>query len=410
MDIIVYGTGKYAHKFVEQYNNDCNILFWVDSNKAKAGKLFYDKEIYLPDAIDKYLTTPIVIAIKADNSVVQVYYELKIKGCNEIRRFVPGQGLVKIDISDGTISTYQKTKPVYWEETHEMLPYSLPYACTSQICNQSFFDMPFFAYWAKKFMPNFRDHIKQNPWIEKTEDTYRHPVIYHRKLWEWVYIAQALYERGLLAQGKKGLAFGVGEECTPDLFASFGCEILATDLGADQAMATGWIQDGQNAGGNVSKLNKYKFCSEKDFWDKVSYRDVDMNNIPDDIREYDYCWSACALEHLGGLQKGIDFIKNSLNTLKSGGIAIHTTEYNLSSNDDTIDAEGTCIYRRRDIEALIESLVAEGHYVYPLDWNLGNGVVDNFIDLPPYGKKDMHLRLLIAKYSCTSIGLIIRKK
>ena len=408
MDIIVYGTGKYANIFMEKYGQEYNIIFWIDGNPEKEGMLFFGKPICLPEVVERNLSTPIIIAIKSDVQVMKIYTDLMEKGCTVINRFLPERGIINIDRN--RIVEYRSYKPTYWDEAHKIQSYDAPYSCTSQLCNQGFFDMPFFLFWAKRFMPNFFDHIKSNPWIEKTETTYKHPIIYHRKLWEWVYIAQAVYERGLLKPGKKGLAFGVGEECTPDLFASYGCKILATDLGSEQAAAAGWIKDGQNAGGNIRKLNKYKFCNEKQFEERVSYRDVDMNDIPDDIRNFDFCWSACALEHLGGLKKGIEFIKNSLNTLRSGGIAVHTTEYNLSSNDDTVDAKGTCIYRKCDIENLVKVLEAEGHYVYPLDLHIGNGVVDNFVDLPPYGKKDMHLRLLIAEYSCTSIGIIIRKK
>ena len=67
------------------------------------------------------------------------------------------------------------------------------------------------------------------------------------------------------------------------------------------------------------------------------------------------------------------------------------------------------IYRRKDIEQVISELNEEGHYIYPVDWHLGTGILDKFIDLPPYSQKDIHLRLLIQRYPCTSIGLIIIK-
>ena len=43
-------------------------------------------------------------------------------------------------------------------------------------------------------------------------------------------IAQALYERGKLKPGSRGLGFAVGKEPLSDLFASFGCDVVATDL------------------------------------------------------------------------------------------------------------------------------------------------------------------------------------
>ncbi len=405
MDVIVYGTGDYGCKFLSQYENTHNILFWVDGNEAKQGTLFFNRKIMSPDTIERYKDTPIVIAIRDD---FEVRLALLSMGCSDIWKFIPEQGLRKVDGKEEKY--YKEASCSYWSNTHDVLEFDAPYSCTSQICNQGFFDAPFFQYWSKKFMPNFFDHLKLNSCMSKTENTYNQPIIYHRKLWEWVYISQALYERGCLDKGKKGVAFGVGEECSPDLYASFGCEILATDLGNDQAMAKGWMKEGQNAGGDISKFHKYNFCTSSEFEKRVSYRDVDMNNIPSDIQGFDFCWSACALEHLGSLQKGLDFIKSSLNVLKSGGIAVHTTEFNLTSNEETMETDGLSIYRRCDIEKVVKDLESEGHYVYPVNWYIGNGVVDYFVDFPPYLKKDMHLRLRLAEYSCTSIGLIIKKR
>jgi len=66
----------------------------------------------------------------------------------------------------------------------------------------------------------------------------------HRKDWEWCYIAQALHERGMLQQGKKGLGFAVGKEPLISLFAKYGCDILATDMDEEGAKRTGWALTG----------------------------------------------------------------------------------------------------------------------------------------------------------------------
>ena len=56
---------------------------------------------------------------------------------------------------------------------------------------------------------------------------------WHRKLWEYVMICQALWERGMLRAGRRGCGFGVGQEPLPALFASLGCEVLAADAPAE---------------------------------------------------------------------------------------------------------------------------------------------------------------------------------
>jgi hypothetical protein len=65
---------------------------------------------------------------------------------------------------------------------------------------------------------------------------------------------------------------------------------------------------------------------------------------------YDFLWSSCALEHLGSLDAGLDFVVNAMDLLKPGGTAIHTTEFNLSSDDETLTSGPCVIYRRRDID------------------------------------------------------------
>lgn len=81
----------------------------------------------------------------------------------------------------------------------------------------------------------------------------------------------------------------------------------------------------------------------------------------------------------------------------------------MTSNEETVESEGLSVFRRQDIESVADELRAAGHYVYPIDWHIGEDVLDKFIDLPPYSQKDMHLRLRLSEYPCTSIGLIILK-
>ena len=95
----------------------------------------------------------------------------------------------------------------------------------------------------------------------------------------------------------------------------------------------------------------------------VRYRAVDMNAIPDDLRDFDFTWSSCALEHLGSLDAGAAFVLRQMACLRPGGTAVHTTEYVVSSDTDTVEKGGTVLYRRRDIEALAEQLRAAGHEI-----------------------------------------------
>lgn len=230
---------------------------------------------------------------------------------------------------------------------------------------------------------------------------------FHRKQWEYVYIMQALWERGCIERGKKGLVFATGNEPLPAVFASFGCNILATDIFPEKGVEMGWDNGNQLCFG-IESLNKRQLCDEEDFDKLVQYRPVDMNDIPDDLAGFDFNWSSCSFEHLGTLDKGFLFLKNQLKTLKPGGWAVHTTEYNISSNDETQENNSTVIYRQRDIEYIINELRNEGHFVEELDLSLGGLPEDFMVDTEPHQQK-VHLKLQVDKYVVTSIGLIIQK-
>jgi hypothetical protein len=96
-----------------------------------------------------------------------------------------------------------------------------------------------------------------------------------------------------------------------------------------------------------------------------------------------------------------------MSCVKPGGIAVHTTEFNVGSNDDTHSEGGTVIYRRRDIESLVSRLKKAGHKIR-VDYSFGQLPADYNVDVPPY-THDVHLKLHLMGHTTTSIGLVIRK-
>lgn len=263
-----------------------------------------------------------------------------------------------------------------------------PMTFSSTVCRELHFHMPLYRYWCTS--------IKEQPRL-------------HRKQWEFVYICQSLYERGFLKPGNKGLGFGVGKEPLPALFASYGVNILASDLDLSAAKNLGWVHTSQHSN-DLSDLNTLGLCDDKVFSQAVQFRNIDMNFVPKDLIDFDFCWSSCAFEHLGSISKGLDFVRASIETLRPGGVAVHTTEFNLSSNQDTLDNNPSfVIFRRRDLEALANSLEKDGHWVEPINFYSGEDPIEQLIDMPPY-IEEPHLRLQLAgKYVSTSIGLIIHK-
>jgi glycosyltransferase involved in cell wall biosynthesis/SAM-dependent methyltransferase len=244
-------------------------------------------------------------------------------------------------------------------------------------------------------------------WIDKLQAS----KTIHRKYWEWVVMSQALNERGFLKAGKKGMGFAVGNEPLPSAFASLGCEIVATDQNYDIPEAKEhWATTDQLCRGKQA-LNEKQICPPETFDKLVSFREVDMNNIPAELKqgEFDFIWSSCAFEHIGSIEHGLRFVKESLKCLKPGGVAIHTTEFNCSSNEGTLNTDNLVFFRHRDIQRLVSELTAEGSRVESPDYWMG----DSKYDLTPM--KDLsnqwapHLKIELGGYIATSLLLIIHK-
>ncbi len=230
---------------------------------------------------------------------------------------------------------------------------------------------------------------------------------YHRKPWEWVFIMHHLYSSGVVGPGARGLGFGVGSEPLTAVFAEAGAAVCATDAPVEVGEAGGWTIGDQYARG-LSAIPRGQLSPEE-FDRLVSFSFCDMNDIEPGLKEFDFCWSSCALEHLGTLRAGIDFIINSVEkTLRVGGVAVHTTEYNVDSNDETLESGWTVIYRQRDIEELVSELRERGHEVEEFRPTPNMGEIDRHVDIPPYNH-DPHLRLLLEGFVSTSCGLVIRR-
>jgi hypothetical protein len=257
---------------------------------------------------------------------------------------------------------------------------------TSQLCTASQFFSESYAKWCK--------------WIDEKPKL-------HRKQWEFVYILEALHAAGMLSSGKRGLGFGCGKEPLPAVMAAHGCIVLATDLDLQSAHDKGWTNTNEHSS-VLEDLYRENIINKNSFNQAVTFRNLDMNNISDDLRDFDYTWSACAFEHLGSIERGVQFVLNSTHCLRSGGVAVHTTEFNLGSNSNTLETESCVLFRKRDIEELINRLEKTGCSVLPLNLTLGERVEDGFVDLPPY-KPDNHLKLVLEGHLTTSIGLIIYK-
>jgi hypothetical protein len=245
----------------------------------------------------------------------------------------------------------------------------------------------------------------------------------HRKQWEFYVIYKKLLEYLGDFNYKKGLGFAVGQEVIVPLFLNLNADITATDLNTNDSDALAWINSNEHISNGFDKYVDSGYI-KKDILNKCNFDFINMNNIPSKylMNEYNFIWSSCALEHLGSLQNGLNYIINSLKCLKKGGIAVHTTEYNFKSNDNTLQTSGCVSYRKKDIEWLICEIEKLGYYIEPINFNRNDNIVNNYIDPFPYigstsaiffdvNNYDIlksHINLNIEGHCSTSIYIVIQ--
>jgi hypothetical protein len=239
---------------------------------------------------------------------------------------------------------------------------------------------------------------------------------YNRKVWEYAYIVQAVAEAGLLRKGAQAVGFGVGSEPIPAYFALHGMDVLATDQGLAGATKEQWTQAGQLLQ-DLSSLSRPHLLSDDDLAQRVRTRDVDMNGVPDDIGRFDVVWSSCVIEHLGSPERGLDFVLESCGLLNPGGIAVHTTELELTDQPKAQDYGHCAVYRVEDLAALEQRLAEIGcSATFNFDVSMDT-FEDRWISLvlhPKHGPHlpdpdGLHLKLLLGESVSTSFGILIRK-
>ena len=271
---------------------------------------------------------------------------------------------------------------------------------TSMVCRRAHWDLPWFAQWNAYFAdasPAGGSFLPEN-------------VQFHRKAWEWAAIVQALHERGMMAPGMRGCGFAVGREPLACLFAGQGVEVLATDLGAAEGSAQAWSTTGQHAA-SLDALYWPKLIDRPAFDARVRFMPQDMRALePDKLGTHDFIWSSCSFEHLGGLEAGLQFVLRSTELLRPGGIAVHTTEFNLSSEDTTVATGDSVIYRRKDISALAHRLRLLGCGMERFDDFAGTAPEDLDYDYEPYYENGrQHIKMMMGGFVTTSCLLIITK-
>jgi hypothetical protein len=234
-------------------------------------------------------------------------------------------------------------------------------------------------------------------WLAET----RLPYGLDRKCWEYTFILHAIDYYVGLKHGMLGLGFGVGKERLPAVMVKHNCSLTITDYIPPGEQAQHWEAR------KIEDLYFDEIISSELLRKNAKFREVNMNHIPDDLVGFDFLWSTGSLEHIGGHANGLAFVESAMRCLKPGGIAVHTTEFTLTSPDVSFNDPNLSFYCRRDIEDLANRLIQSGHQIV-LNFRRGDTVADTHVDTPPF-TPGMTLTAHLGLHVITSIGLIIQK-
>ncbi len=233
-------------------------------------------------------------------------------------------------------------------------------------------------------------------WCEQLRERPR----YHRSLWEYAYVLQALHEGGGLRPGARLIGLEAGEQPLASYLARLGLPATVTGPTPPRHLET------------QVDLGPFRTLIEHLPDAKGAARGA-----------YDAIWSTGAASRQGSLQRGMDFIAGSMDLLKPGGVAVHLLQFNYADDARTVDDWDTVLFQRRHIEALHARLVAEGHRPASLNFHVGHQPLDRYVDLPPFalggttsferlwrdGWESAHLKVSIDGFACTSFGMMVRK-
>lgn len=144
----------------------------------------------------------------------------------------------------------------------------------------------------------------------------------HRKQWEFVVIALLLIRAGKLGRGSRGASFGAGNETLLYALTPYIEHLLATDLYND---FTGWKTARLEA--NQTPMDAIEAAAPYDFpKTRLDAVHMDMRHLDLEDSSLDFCYSSCAIEHIGQEEDFVSHLREVRRVLKPDGVYAFTTE------------------------------------------------------------------------------------
>lgn len=153
---------------------------------------------------------------------------------------------------------------------------------------------------------------------------------FHRKQWESAMIMLALRRQGKMHPGSYGLSMGGGKELVMYAVARQVGQLVVTDL---YDTHTTW--DCARTGDPDEYVKQHKPFPVDDA--RLKAFQMDMRDLRFDAQSFDFCYSTCAVEHIGEEADFVRHFNEVARVLKDDGVYIFTTEVsyeNVTIRDD----------------------------------------------------------------------------
>ena len=236
---------------------------------------------------------------------------------------------------------------------------------------------------------------------------------FHRKQWEFAMILLALRRRGALRPDAVGLSMGAGKERLLYAVAHNVRRVVATDL---YDPGTEWDKARTADPDRYIKEDKPFPVDDA----KLEGLRMDMRSLDFEDATFDFCYSSCAIEHIGGREDFRKHLSEAHRVLKPGGVYALTTE--LHWGPETIEHPHNYYFSPgylRDLVAEsdfaadpeIDARIAHHRINYPLPPSLDRLCFDGPDRLGNHLLGEApHVQLLLGRHPFTSVSVVLRKE
>lgn len=236
---------------------------------------------------------------------------------------------------------------------------------------------------------------------------------FHRKQWEAAMIFHVLRDCGKLQSNALGLSMGGGKELIAYAVAQHVSQLTITDL---YELNTSWDCAKTTEPNEYIRANKPFPVDDA----KLNALRMDMRQLNFPEKKFDFAYSCCAVEHIGGREDFLRHFNEVARVLNDDGVYVFTTE--ILYGNDTIPDDHNYVFSLPDLDSIItqSDLVAESdfnarisqhkiNYALPstlkqLSYFVPESLTDAIMQEAP------HIQLLRGRHPFTCGVFILRKR